>query len=204
MRIAYLINQYPMISHTFIRREILALERQGFEIVRISMSGWKAQLPDPQDQLERKRTLYIAREGVLKLLMATMRMAIVNPLSFVKALALSFRVGSLSERSLVMHFVYLAEACFVVQFLRRSGVQHVHAHFSTNSAEVAMYVDHLGGPQWSFTVHGIATLENPKFVGLQEKLTRSSFVVAVCSYARGQLMRFADLRYWSKFHVVHC
>ena len=29
-RIAYLVNQYPKVSHSFIRREILALERQGF------------------------------------------------------------------------------------------------------------------------------------------------------------------------------
>ena len=29
MRIAYLINQYPAISHTFIRREIRALEDMG-------------------------------------------------------------------------------------------------------------------------------------------------------------------------------
>ena len=38
-RIAYLINQYPKTSHTFIRREILALERQGFTILRIALQG---------------------------------------------------------------------------------------------------------------------------------------------------------------------
>jgi hypothetical protein len=31
MKIAYLINQYPRVSHSFIRREILVLERQGIE-----------------------------------------------------------------------------------------------------------------------------------------------------------------------------
>ena len=30
--IAYLINQYPKVSHTFIRREIAALEREGIEV----------------------------------------------------------------------------------------------------------------------------------------------------------------------------
>lgn len=37
MRIAYFINQYPKVSHSFIRREILALERQGFEVQRIAL-----------------------------------------------------------------------------------------------------------------------------------------------------------------------
>ena len=49
MRIAYLINQYPKVSHSFIRREILALERQGFEIMRISLRGWDNDLVDDAD-----------------------------------------------------------------------------------------------------------------------------------------------------------
>ncbi len=47
MRIAYLVNQYPKPSHTFIRREIQALERLGADVFRISLRGWKDQLADP-------------------------------------------------------------------------------------------------------------------------------------------------------------
>ena len=36
MRVAYLINQYPAISHTFIRREIQALEEQGVAVERFA------------------------------------------------------------------------------------------------------------------------------------------------------------------------
>ncbi len=35
MRIAYFINQYPKVSHSFIRRDVLALERQVFKVQRI-------------------------------------------------------------------------------------------------------------------------------------------------------------------------
>ena len=55
MRIAYLINQYPKVSHSFIRREILALERQGFEITRISIRGWDEDLVDDADVAERSK-----------------------------------------------------------------------------------------------------------------------------------------------------
>jgi colanic acid/amylovoran biosynthesis glycosyltransferase len=37
MRIAYLIKQYPKVSHSFIRREIQALERQGVNVMRIGL-----------------------------------------------------------------------------------------------------------------------------------------------------------------------
>ncbi|HEY0061073.1 MAG TPA: colanic acid biosynthesis glycosyltransferase WcaL, partial [Telluria sp.] len=46
MKIAYLVNQYPKVSHSFIRREILALERQGFDVERIAVRGWGDTLVD--------------------------------------------------------------------------------------------------------------------------------------------------------------
>ena len=49
MRIAYVINQYPMVSTTFIRREILALERQGMRVERIALRGWDTTVMDSED-----------------------------------------------------------------------------------------------------------------------------------------------------------
>src|SRR5205085_8481529 len=40
--VAYLINRYPAVSHSFIRREILALERQGIEVQRIALRDRKS------------------------------------------------------------------------------------------------------------------------------------------------------------------
>ena len=61
MRIAYLINQYPKVSHSFIRREILALEQNGVNILRIALRGWDDEIVDEVDALERKRTRYVLR-----------------------------------------------------------------------------------------------------------------------------------------------
>ena len=38
-RVAYLVNAYPATSHSFIRREIRALEDLGAEVVRSSVSS---------------------------------------------------------------------------------------------------------------------------------------------------------------------
>ena len=37
MRVAYFVNQYPAISHSFVRREIQALERQGLDVARYAI-----------------------------------------------------------------------------------------------------------------------------------------------------------------------
>ena len=166
MRVAYVVNQYPTVSHTFIRREILALERHGVEVLRIALREWEGELADPENQLERERTRYVLREGAPALLVALVRMLLVRPVRLLQALALASRMGWRAERSLPVHFIYLAEACCIEPWLRAAGVQHLHAHFGTNSAEVAMLVHALGGPQWSFTIHGPKEYDNVQLVGL--------------------------------------
>ena len=64
MRIAYLVNRYPTVSHSFIRREILALERRGVEVD----ANCAARVEDPncwttENQAERERTRYVLREA---------------------------------------------------------------------------------------------------------------------------------------------
>jgi glycosyltransferase involved in cell wall biosynthesis len=204
MRIAYLINQYPKISHSFIRREILALERQGFEVVRIAIRGWEGETVDAEDRFELTRTRYVLRGGPPALLLAVVCTLFRRPVSLIQTLALTYRMGRRAERPLLVHLVYLAEACRIEPWLRKTGVQHLHAHFGTNSAEVAMLVHALGGPEWSFTVHGPEEFDKPQFIGLSEKIRRCSFVIAVSSYTRSQLYRWSDLRHWPKVQVVHC
>ena len=204
LKVAYLINQYPMVSHTFIRREILALERQGLAVLRVALRGWAEPVPDPQDEAEQRRTRYVLRGGAAALAAAVLRVAVATPRRFVTALALALRMARRADRPWPVHLVYLAEACVMLGWLRQAGATHLHAHFGTNPAEVAMLVQALGGPPYSFTVHGMDEFDKPEFLHLGEKIRRAAFVVAVSSYGRAQLYRFADVAQWPKVQVVHC
>src|SRR5690348_1147420 len=107
MRIAYLVNRYPAVSHSFIRREILALERQGHEILRLSVRGWDEVLQSEEDLQERARTRYVLQGGPRPLLLALLTIAFSRPLKLMKALGLAWRVGRKSDRPLPVHFIYL-------------------------------------------------------------------------------------------------
>jgi colanic acid/amylovoran biosynthesis glycosyltransferase len=204
MRVAYLINEYPKISHTFIRREIRALEEQGIEVVRFAIRGWAVSQVDEEDRIEQTRTHYVLRAGKLGLLLAVARTLGTKPLALARSLALAYRMGRRAERPLLVHLIYLAEACYIERQLRQCGVRRLHAHFGTNPAEVAMLVHLLGGPEWSFTVHGPEEFDKAAFIGLGEKLRRCSFVVAVSSYGRSQLYRWVEHQLWPKVQVVRC
>ena len=204
MKIAYLVNQYPKISHSFIRREILALERQGYEVQRLAMRGWADELRDEEDVRERAVTRYVLQDGAFAMGMDVVRMALTRPGRLLKALALACKIGMRSDRPLPLHLIYLAEACRIVPWMAAHGARHLHAHFGTNSTEVAMLASMLGGPSYSFTVHGPEEFDKPEFLWLAEKIRRSAFVVGVSSFGRSQLFRWAAATDWPKVQVVHC
>jgi len=202
VKIAYFINRYPKVSHSFIRREILAIEQQGFEVQRIALRGWDESLPDLEDQRERERTRYVLRGGPLVLLTPVLRALLRSPRRFFGALALAAKMARHSDRPLPYHLAYFAEACRMIPWLSEFGARHMHAHFGTNSAEIVMLANALGGPPFSFTVHGPDEFLGP--MGLDEKIRRSTFVVAISSFCRSQLYLRSQYRDWSKIKVVHC
>jgi colanic acid/amylovoran biosynthesis glycosyltransferase len=205
MRVAYLINQYPSISHTFVRREIEGLEALGATVERFSARQMPYdELPDARDQAEGERTFALLGNGARGLLGAVARMAARHPERFARAELLTAKVGRKSERGLLRNLAYLAEACVLVEELERRGVQHVHAHFGTNSAAIAMLAHELGGPTYSFTVHGPEEFDKPDLIALREKIARAAFVVGVSSFGRSQLYRYCDASTWDKVHVVRC
>jgi len=204
VRIAYFINQYPKVSHSFIRREILALTRQGIEVQRIALRGWDGELVDAEDVQERDLTRYVLQGGVSTLLLACAQTLLTAPLRFAAALGLAMKMARRADRAWPYHLIYLAEACRILPWLREFGAGHVHAHFGTNSAEVVMLAHVLGGPPFSFTAHGPEEFDKPEFIHLGEKIRRSAFVVAVSSFGRSQLYRWVEHPHWHKVKIVHC
>ncbi|HEX4879174.1 MAG TPA: glycosyltransferase family 4 protein [Limnobacter sp.] len=202
--IAYLINQYPKVSHTFIRREILALESLGVKIVRLSVRGWDNPLPDPVDEDERGKTRYLLRQGLPGLLGAALKTFVTRPGAFCRALCAALHMGRRADRAWPYHVIYFLEACKALWILKADGVEHVHAHFGANSAEVAMLIRLLGGPSYSFTVHGPEEFDKPEFIHLSSKIRHSAFVVAITSYCRSQLFRWLPHAQWHKVKEVHC
>lgn len=203
-KVAYLINQYPKISHAFIRREIRALERRGVEVQRIALRGWDAKIVDLEDHEEQRRTRYVLRDGPMPLILSMLRTLCLRPWRFAAALYLALATGWRADRPLHYHVIYLAEATRMLWWLKESDVRHIHAHFGTNTATILMLIRALGGPSYSFTVHGPDEFDKPEFLHLAEKIRRSAFVVAITSYTRSQLYRWIEHEHWPKIILVHC
>ena len=204
MRIAYLINQYPKVSHSFIRREIIGLETAGIQVERFAIRSCEEELVDEVDQAELEKTKIVLQAGIKGLFFGLLRTAITRPIPLLKSLGLAIGIGFGSDRGVLRHFVYLAEACVLLKWFSALNISQVHAHFGTNSTTVAMLCSVLGGPPFSFTVHGPEEFDKAQAIALPEKIKRAVFVVGISSFTRSQLYRWCGYEHWSKIHVVHC
>ena len=125
-----------------------------------------------------------------------------TPSRFFAVVALAVKMSRNSDRPLPYHLIYVAEACRILQWLVAFGSIRLHAHFGTNSTDVAMLARVLGGPPYSFTAHGPE--EFSRQINLGEKIHHAAFAVAISSFGRSQLCLSARRADWPKIKVVHC
>lgn len=203
-RIAYLLNTYPQPSVTFIRREIAALERRGLDIHRFAMRSDRAGLKDAADLAEYERTEFVLKAGAWRLLADMGARLVAEPRRFLSAARLALRMGGRHPQGRLRHLIYLAEAAHVTARARALGITHLHAHFGTNAAAVAALAAAMGGPGYSFTVHGPEEFDAPQALSLADKIAGARFVVAISQHGRSQLFRWARLADWDRLRVIHC
>lgn len=204
MTLAYLLNSYPMTSTTFIRREIAAIERAGIPVQRFAVRHWSERLVDPQDMSERGRTEYLLTGKSGRLMGGLARHALSRPRSFGEALDAIGEMQRAAGGGLVRHTAYLAQAIRLRKRCAALGIDHVHAHFSTNAATVAMLCRLLGGPRYSFTVHGPDELEELAANSVTDKVRHAAHVVAISQYCRDRLCAHLPEHLWDRIRVVPC
>lgn len=204
MRLAYFINQYPKVSHSFIRREILELENQGVDITRIALRGYNDTIIDEQDLSEQLKTNYIVNTKIHIIFLTFIKSFFLHPVGFLKAMRMLITISRKSDKLIYYHFIYFIEACMLVKYMKNDGVNHVHCHFGTNSTEIALYAHLIAGISYSFTVHGPEEFDKPISISLSKKIKHSSFVISITSFCKSQLFRWCEYSEWHKIHEVHC
>jgi len=205
MKLAYLLNTYPLISTTFIRREIEALEALGQPVHRFAVRKWNEELVDPDDIAEQGRTHYLLTGSRAALARDAVRTLLRHPLRCLTTLPLWWRVWRNADRKFVQHVAYLIEAMAFCQRTAALGIDHVHIHFSTNAATVAMFARRMGGAPYSFTVHGPVELApgEPTRLSLSEKARDAEFIAAITGYCRDQIAQEApDSK--DKIRIIPC
>ncbi len=203
MRIAYFINQYPAVSHTFIRREIRAMEALGVTVFRFAL--YKGDnLVDDEDKAEASKTRLILSAGIGEIVRCCTIMLSTRTLALASVVREALNMGRRSDRGILRHIAYAIEACVLATWCREAAVQHIHAHFGTNPAAIAMLASRLSNIPYSFTAHGSEEFLKAPLLSLDTKLKYAKLAICVSSFGKSQLMRWSSSDRWNKIEVVHC
>ena len=181
-RLAYLLKKFPRLSETFILNELLAQERLGRELHIFSRRA-----PDNEPrhaELARLRatveTLPPKHEIDPWEMLVSDESGPEDLLPRLGALVREARTWGHPRTPLLM-----VEALHVLKRTRELGIQHVHVHFATDSAVVALLMRKLGGPSYSITCHAkdiYRTTVDYRFLDLLVR--NSAFIVTVCDANR--------------------
>ena len=202
LKIGYLLSEHPVLSHTFIDREIRELERRGhqIEIVAIRSPKGLSVLGGDGDMWVR-RTFYVLRSW-RRLFGAVFR---ISRQGANWKCMLSTWLRAVQRRPFcVSSYAYLIEAIIVVDWLREREVHHVHNHFGNAAGTVAAVAAASHLLQFSLSIHGPDIFYNVESDLLPQKLRWASFVRCISWFSRSQLCMLSSSENWCKYDIVRC
>ena len=204
--IAYLVSEYPALSHTFIQREIAGIRATGQEVLTASLRRTSGHhIAGEVEAEEARATFYVIENGRRPtVLLAALGAALTRPSRLGRAVALAWRARAPGAKATLWQVFYLVEAMILARHLTSRGVRHLHCHFENAGCSVAMLTAEISGIPFSFTLHGPSIFFEPHLQRLDEKIARARFVACISDFARSQGMIFADPAHWEKMTIVHC
>ncbi|MBX7255446.1 MAG: glycosyltransferase [Candidatus Hydrogenedentes bacterium] len=206
VRVAYMTGEYLRVSpFVFIHREIAALRELGAEIETLSVRGIpESECVSPEQRAERSTTHILVPFSFTRLMSVHGRLKLASPLRYFRTFALALRTRAPGIKGLLYQIAYFIEAGFVVDFMRKHGLTHLHNHLADSSCTVAMLASELGGFTFSFTLHGPGIFFEPDRWRLDAKFARASFVACISHFCRSQAMIWTKPERWDRLKIVHC
>lgn len=203
-RIGYLTSQYPAPSHTFIRREVVALRAAGVAIVTYSIQRPPVGLDAPFDCEAAAETFAVLGRPVTAYAGAHLAAFARQPGRYLRTLGMAWRHRVPGVRAAVWSLFHFAEAILLARQLEADGVTHLHNHFANSGAAVGLLASFHVGIGWSLTLHGISEFDYPAGLLLRDKIAAADFVACVSRFGMAQAMRLIPPAEWRKLALVRC
>ncbi len=204
IRMAYVVCQYPMLSMTFVIREVLQLRKLDFHIDVASLHAPDRKLKEltENEADEASKAYYVIAHGVVGALRAFVNTIVNYPSGFFRGWKKAFALAGLDIIRLLHNLVYLTEALMIGVWMEKRNQKHLHAHLGSNAATVAMFVKEVFGFNISITVHGPDEFYDAERQYLTEKIIKSDFICCISHFARSQMAKLSPYAHWHKFEVV--
>lgn len=198
-KITVLLTKHPCHSNQFAAEEIRCLRRVGYDI---ALSALDSTLQDCKDlsseiKAEIKATHYVRARGTIHEIANHLR-AVSKPLSYLRlayhAIRLDGWIGLIRNR-------HIADVLDLAQWMRQNGIGHLHAHFGTEAARVAVLMSHFRPVTVSLTLSNSDELHHAGPTRLKQKVEAADFIICVGTATKNLLMRLTHPQHWHKYDV---
>lgn len=202
MPIAYITHSFPLLTETFVYREVFGLERQGFRVETFAI--WK---PDKNKLSQEARHLVESSHYVFpiswpKFFTSHLFFLCTRPGKYLTTLFFVLTRKGESARNRRRAFIHFCDAVYLATEMKRLDIRHIHAHFAINAATIALVIFRLLGITYSFTAHNTFFIDR---VLLKEKVRAARFIIAISEFTRQFLTKLVpDDNIGDKIHIVHC
>jgi colanic acid/amylovoran biosynthesis glycosyltransferase len=182
LRLVYIIGTYPILTTTFIDREIDTLFGWNVDVAILAMRRPDSSIPFTSEQQRlQARTIYLLPARIQDILASQLYFLLRHPHRFLATLAwlLSRPHPSLAARCKT--FLHFGEGVLAAYVLRDRTFEEFHAHFADRAATVALVGGRLLGKPYSLSIHTGADIY-VKPVLLAEKISKARAVTTCTSF----------------------
>ena len=176
--VAYVIGTYPLLTTTFIDREIARLREFGVAVTVVSLRRPHGRL-SPEQIEANGHVRYVLPVAPLALVLAQLRFGITRPSVYFRTLSYLLTRSHPTVKARLRTILHFGEGVQVADLLRKTPRNNpIHAHFVDRAAIVALVAGRLLERNYSVTAHANDIYVDP--VMLPEKIVEARFV-ATCT-----------------------
>jgi glycosyltransferase involved in cell wall biosynthesis len=181
--IGYVVSTWPRLSQTFVLNEILSLEKRGLSVRIFSTKDPGGEPVHAKLARVRAPVAYLSfRRRGRAIVGSNVRLARSRPGAYVRTLLRALGYG---RPDVLRRFL---QAGYLADLLGRHPVTHLHAHFATAPALVAMFARDLAGVPYSFTAHARDIYVDTPPALLRAEMEAAEAVITVSEYNRRYLL----------------
>lgn len=206
-RIAVLVPIIPDVSHTFIYREILAMQECGGEFTVFGLLKGDMDLVHPEAARLYAQTIFIENCSIASYLLLYLKFMLLMPVRFAGMLAFyKNHCGKGSDFFLeceqLGNLLHPMRSLLLAWALKRHGITKIHSYGFSFPATMALGASLLLDIPLSISTF-VDFEHDYEYKMAREKLERSQFVIVVSNYCVTSLLTMTDEKFRSKIHVIH-
>ncbi len=179
-RLVYIIGTYPLLTTTFIDREILQLRQWGVDVQVLSIRRPPPGVPLSRTQLElQKNVLYLLPVNYFRLALSHLFFAFTRPRTYLGSLFYLLTRPHPGFRERIKTLLHFGEGVYAAYLLRAQDFRELHAHFIDRAATLALIIGRLLGKPYSMSIHAAEDIfVHPVLLGEKIEAARH---VATCT-----------------------